>query len=169
MNLSLRSAVPRARGLAVHAASKLDWLAPLVARITLGVLFASTGWGKVHSLDDVAAFFMTLRIPAPVFHAHLVSLVELFGGILLLVGLASRLASIPLLISMTVAILTAQRDNARSLPELFGLVEWTYLALLLWVAIAGPGKVSLDHLLFTSAELQPKNRINQNKVRTVST
>ena len=135
----------RDRGLAV--ARRLDWLPPLVGRITLGVLFVSTGWGKVHSLAKVTAFFTELGIPAPGLNAHVVSFVELFGGALLVVGLASRLAALPLMVSMAVAILTAQRDQVHGLPDLFGLVEWTYFALLLWVAIAGPGKVSLDHLL----------------------
>jgi putative oxidoreductase len=115
--------------------------------LTLGVLFVSTGWGKVHSLDKVTAFFTDLGIPAPGLNAHVVSFVELFGGTLLVVGLASRLAALPLMASMAVAILTAQRDQVHGLPDLFGLVEWTYLVLLLWVAIAGPGKISLDHLL----------------------
>jgi putative oxidoreductase len=79
----------------------------------------------------------------------MVSFVELIGGALLVIGLASRLAALPLLASMAVAILTAQREQVHGLPDLFGLVEWTYLALLLWVALAGPGKISLDHLLFS--------------------
>ncbi len=74
--------------------------------------------------------------------------VELIGGALLVLGLCSRLAALPLMVSMGVAILTAQREQIHGLPDLFGLVEWTYLALLLWVALAGPGKVSLDHLFF---------------------
>jgi putative oxidoreductase len=119
-----------------------------VARITLGVLFVSTGWGKVHDLAKVTAFFSELGIPFPGIQAPMVSFIELLGGALLLVGLASRLAALPLMASMTVAILTAQRENVHGLPDLFGLVEWTYFALLLWVAIAGPGKASLDHLLF---------------------
>lgn len=135
----------RDRGLVI--ARRLDWLAPLVGRITLGVLFVSTGWGKVHSLDKVTAFFSELGIPAPGLNAHLVSFVELFGGALLVIGLGSRLAALPLMASMAVAILTAQREQIHGLPDLFGLVEWTYFALLLWVAIAGPGKVSVDHLL----------------------
>ncbi len=135
----------RDRGLAT--ARRLDWLAPLVGRVTLGVLFMSTGWGKVHSLGKVTAFFTELGIPAPGLNAHVVSFVELIGGTLLLVGLASRLAALPLMASMAVAILTAQRDQVHGLPDLFGLVEWTYLVLLLWVAIAGPGKISIDHLL----------------------
>jgi len=127
---------------------KLDWLGPLVARVTLGVLFVSTGWGKVHNLAKVTAYFAALGIPLPGIQAPMVSFIELIGGALLVVGLASRIAAVPLIGSMAVAILTAQRENVHSLPDLFGLVEWTYLALLLWVAIAGPGKVALDHLLF---------------------
>jgi putative oxidoreductase len=140
---------------ALDLTSKLDWAAPLVARITLGVLFVSTGWGKVHDLEKVASFFTELGIPMPQVNAVLVSFVELVGGGLLLLGLASRLSALPLLASMAVAILTAQRENVHGLPDLFGLVEWTYLALLLWVALAGPGKASLDHLLVTKRRRTP--------------
>ncbi|HWA72867.1 MAG TPA: DoxX family protein [Polyangiaceae bacterium] len=132
---------------ALDLTAKLDWVAPLVARTTLGVLFVSTGWGKVHDLDKVTGFFTELGIPMPHVNAVMVSFVELVGGSLLLIGLASRLAALPLMASMAVAILTAQREQVHGLPDLFGLVEWTYLALLLWVALAGPGKASLDHFL----------------------
>jgi len=142
---------------------KLDFVAPSVARLTLGVLFMSTGWGKVHSLAKVTAFFTDLGIPAPGLNAHVVSFVELFGGALLLVGLASRLAAVPLMVSMLVAILTAQRAEVHGLPDLFGLVEWTYFALLLWVALAGPGKLSLDHLLFG-----PKAKDSRNLLRIMT-
>jgi putative oxidoreductase len=134
---------------ALKLTSDLNWVAPLVARVTLGVLFVSTGWGKVHDLDKVASFFGDLGIPAPQLNAVMVSFVELVGGALLLVGLASRLAALPLIASMAVAIVTAQRDQVSGLPDLFGLVEWTYLVLLLWVALSGPGKLSLDELLFS--------------------
>ncbi|MGC4089210.1 MAG: DoxX family protein [Polyangiaceae bacterium] len=141
--------IENARLRAEAALKKLDWAAPLLARVTLGVLFVSTGWGKVHSLDKVTGFFTELGIPAPGFHAVLVSFTELFGGALLLVGLASRFAALPLVVSMAVAIITAKRDEIAGLSDLFGLVEWTYLALLVWVALAGPGRASLDQLLFS--------------------
>src|SRR3954470_17207470 len=134
---------------------KLDWLGPLVARFTLGVLFVSTGWGKVHSLAKVTAYFAELGIPFPGVQAPMVSFIELFGGALLVIGLASRIAAVPLMGSMLVAILTAQRENVHGLPDLFGLVEWTYLALLLWVAFAGPGKASLDHWLLSKKRRAP--------------
>jgi putative oxidoreductase len=137
-----------ARERALNITERLDWLGPFVARLTLGILFVSTGWGKVHSLAKVTAYFTELGIPFPGIQAPMVSFIELIGGALLVVGLASRLAAMPLMGSMVVAIVTAQRANVHGLPDLFGLVEWTYFALLLWVALAGPGKLSLDHLLF---------------------
>jgi putative oxidoreductase len=96
----------------------------------------------------VTAYFSELGIPFPGIQAPMVSFIELVGGALLVIGLASRIAAVPLIGSMAVAILTAQRENVHDLPDLFGLVEWTYLALLLWVALAGPGKISLDHVFF---------------------
>ncbi len=126
--------------------ARSNWAAPLLARITLGVLFMSTGWGKVHNLEKVTAFFTDLGISLPAFQATLVSYVELFGGALLLLGLATEFAAIPLAISMTVAIVTAKRGEVHGLPDLFGLVEWTYLVLLMWIVFVGAGKVSLDAL-----------------------
>jgi putative oxidoreductase len=153
--LTISTLIVALRKRALALTSKLDWFAPFVARVTLGVLFISTGWGKVHSLDKVTGFFSELGIPAPHLNAVMVSFVELIGGSLLLLGLASRLAALPLIAAMAVAILTAQRENVHGLPDLFGLVEWTYLALLLWVALAGPGRVSLDHLLLSKKQRRP--------------
>lgn len=146
--MAISALIEGARLRAETILNKVDWLAPLLGRVTLGVLFMSTGWGKVHSLDRVTSFFGELGIPAPGFHAVLVSYTELVGGGLLLVGLVSRVAAVPLLVSMAVAIITAKRAEVTSLSDLFGLVEWTYLALLAWVALAGPGRASLDHWLF---------------------
>lgn len=124
--------------------SDVSWVAPLLARLTLGVLFASTGWGKVHNLQKVTEFFVQLGIPLPRLQATLVAYVEVVGGCMLLLGIATELAAIPLIVSMAVAIVTAKRDELHSLPELFGLVEWTYLVLLFWIVFVGAGRMSLD-------------------------
>jgi putative oxidoreductase len=147
----------KARDRALNVAQRLDWLGPFVARVTLGVLFVSTGWGKVHSLAKVTAYFTELGIPFPGIQAPMVSFIELIGGALLVIGLASRFAAVPLMGSMLVAILTAQRENVHGLADLFGLVEWTYFALLLWVLLAGAGKVSLDHVLLERRRAQGKS------------
>ena len=80
----------------------------LLLRLNLGILFLSTGWGKVHDLASVTNFFTELHIPLPALNAVLVGYTELIGGALLIVGLATRLAAVPLVISMIVAILTAK-------------------------------------------------------------
>lgn len=154
--MTTSSFVSNARDSALSLTQKLAWLGPLVARITLGVLFMSTGWGKVHSLAKVTAYFTELGIPFPGIQAPMVSFIELIGGALLVLGLGARIAAMPLMASMVVAILTAQRENVHNLPDLFGLVEWTYFALLLWVLLAGPGKISLDHALFGRRRAQSK-------------
>jgi putative oxidoreductase len=126
---------------------RLAWLAPLLARITVGWVFAVTGWGKLHNLPKIVEFFTDLGIPFPQYQAPFASANELVCGVLVLVGLATRVASIPLIIVMLVAIGTAQRENIDSLAALLGLVEWAYIAIFAWLAIAGPGPISLDHLI----------------------
>jgi putative oxidoreductase len=123
---------------------RAQWLALLLGRLAVGLLFVSTGWGKVHNLDRVTHFFQELGIPAPGFHAVLVGYSELVCGALLVIGLASRLATVPLIISMVVAILTAKRADLHGLFDLVGFDEFTYLVVLVMIAILGPGAVSLD-------------------------
>jgi putative oxidoreductase len=129
------------------ARTRLAFLPPLLARITLGVLFMGTGWGKVHSLDKVAEFFAELGIPAPAFQAAMVSWIELVGGALILVGFAARSAAVPLAVSMVVALITAKASEIHGASDLFGTVEFTYFVMLVWIAIVGPGPMALDRLL----------------------
>ena len=71
---------------------------------------------------------------------------EFVCGVLVLLGLATRVASIPLIVVMLVAIRTAQWENVDSTAALLGLVEWSYIVIFAWLAIAGAGAVSLDAL-----------------------
>ena len=65
------------------ATRRAAFLAPLLARLTVGAAFAESGWGKVHNLEKVAEYFAELGIPAPAFQATFVSFVELICGSLL--------------------------------------------------------------------------------------
>ncbi len=136
-----------ARTRALDTLRRLQWLAPLMGRLAVGLVFMSTGWGKVHSLDKVTHFFETLHIPAPGLNAVVVGYSELICGTLLVLGLATRLATFPLITSMIVAILTAKLDDLHGLFDLVGFDEFTYLSVLVMIAIIGPGSVSLDRLL----------------------
>ena len=130
----------------LRVANRLStWVPGLLARLTLGVIFAQSGWGKLHNLADVTQFFAELGIPAPGANAVLVSLVEFVGGGLLLLGLGTRLAALPLVVTMAVAIFTAKRGEIAGFGDLLGLSEWAYLVMLLGLVLAGGGAVSLDY------------------------
>jgi putative oxidoreductase len=136
-----------ARRRVLEIIARLAWLAPLLGRLAVGLLFVSTGWGKVHSLEKVTQFFTQLGIPAPGLNAVVVGYSELICGSLLVIGLLTRLATVPLMVSMVVAILTAKRPDLHGLFDLVGFDEFTYLVVLAMIAIVGPGAVSLDHPL----------------------
>jgi putative oxidoreductase len=126
---------------------RLQWLPPTLARFTVGWIFLWSGWGKLHSLDRVIEFFGSLGIPHPELQAPFASATEFACGALMLAGLFTRLASVPLVIVMLVAIATAQRENVNGLGDLFGLSEYLYITLLVWIGVAGAGPLSLDHAL----------------------
>ncbi len=132
---------------AIEILGRVQWLAPLIGRLAVGLLFMATGWGKVHNLAKVTSFFQDLGIPAPGFNAVLVGYSELVCGSLLVAGLAARLATIPLVVSMIVAILTARRAAIHGVLDLVGLDEFTYLCVLLMIAILGAGLVSVDAVI----------------------
>ena len=136
-----------AAGLAERIGGALRWLSPAVARLTVGLVFLQSGWGKLHSLDDVTKYFTELGLPNPAFQARLASTTEFVCGGLLLLGLATRFAAVPLIITMAVAIRTALWDQVDGLGSLVGLTEFAYVALLVWLATDGAGPLSADHLL----------------------
>jgi putative oxidoreductase len=143
MSLPLKSLLSRA----LSILDKLQWLGPLLVRISLASVFIVTGWGKLHNLPKVTGFFTELGIPMPGFNAGLVSCVEFFGGILILLGLFTRFAAIPMAFSMLVAILTAKLGEVDGVPTFFAFNEFTYFACFVWLVVAGAGAVSLDRLL----------------------
>ena len=128
-------------------AAYFAWLAPLLARMTVGWVFLWSGWGKLNDLPTVIENFVGWGIPFPHILAPFVSIVEFLGGLLLLLGLFTRLAAVPLIIVMIVAILTAKRAEIDSLETLLGFDEVAYMALFLWLAVAGPGPMSIDNVL----------------------
>lgn len=128
-------------------AQHLFWLAPLVARITVGWVFLWSGWGKLTHLPEVTENFIGWGIAFPHFFTPLTSGIEFFGGLFLLLGLLTRISAGALGVTMIVAIKAAKWDQVDSLETLLGFDEFEYLALFLWLAIAGAGVLSLDHLL----------------------
>jgi putative oxidoreductase len=73
--------------------------------------------------------------------------VEFFGGLFVLVGLYTRISAGALGVTMIVAIRSTKWGDVDLLETLLGFAEFEYLALFLWLAIAGARPLSLDHLL----------------------
>jgi len=124
--------------------SKADWLGPLLARITLGVVFAQAGWGKLNNLTQVTGFFTELGIPAAHLQAPFVAGLEFVGGLMVLLGIFTRFISIPLAFTMVVAIATAKRADVQGVTDLLGLSEFAYLVMFVWLVVVGAGKFSVD-------------------------
>jgi putative oxidoreductase len=123
----------------------------LFVRLYWGWQFWQAGWGKLQDISKPIGFFTDLGIPLPVFNAWLVALLECFGGILLFVGLASRLISIPLFIDMVVAYITADRDALKQFfsepGKFYGADPYTFMFAALLVLVFGPGAFSVDYLI----------------------
>lgn len=117
-----------------------------VLRIVLGLLFFREGAGKMlgwfggEGLLATCSYFLQLGIPLPYLNAVLVSSVELIGGAALLVGFLTRLAVMPIAMTMVVAVLTAHQQGGWSYPL---LIIATCTALF----HAGSGPFSLDQRL----------------------
>jgi putative oxidoreductase len=130
-----------------RVARHLTWLGPLFARITVGWVFLLSGWGKLNNLPQVTENFIGWGIPFPHILTPFTSGIEFFGGLFLLLGLLTRISAGALGVTMIVAIKAAKWGDVDSLETLLGFDEFEYLALFLWLAIAGPGPISLDAFL----------------------
>jgi putative oxidoreductase len=117
-------------------------------RVLMGWQLTQTGWGKLHSIDKVAAWFGgDLHIPFPVANAWAAASVEFVGGALLFVGLGSRIAAIPVAFTMCVAYATSDREALASFDEFTSAAPFPFLVMALLVAAYGPGRASLDAVL----------------------
>lgn len=123
----------------------------LLIRVYFGWQFAQAGWGKLQDIPRVTGFFSGLGIPAPHLTAIFVSGFELIAGILLALGLFSRITALGIVIDMLVAYLTADREAFKSFisdPDKFvAAAPFTFLFVGLIVLFFGPGKYAIDSLL----------------------
>jgi putative oxidoreductase len=125
----------------------------LAIRLYWGWQFVQDGWGKLTHLDKVVEFFTSLNLPAPHMTALMVAMIEFCGGILLALGIASRLTSLVLFVNMTVAYLSVPDDRVNfshifSKPEdFYGASPYTYWFAALLILILGPGLFAVDTLL----------------------
>ena len=131
-------------------ASYFSWAGPLIMRVIVGYVFMMAGWGKLNNLPLMVENFTEWGIIFPKIMTPFVSGVEFVGGIMLILGLFTRIPAAMLAFTMLVAIKAAKWEAVDSLQTLLGFEEATYFAGFMWLAIAGPGAVSLDRLLLNA-------------------
>lgn len=128
-------------------ATYIQWLGPLAARLVVGEIFITAGWGKLQNLEQITENFISWGIPFAHILTPFTSGAEFVCGILIVLGLFTRISGGVLGVIMIVAIKSALWEQVDSLDTLLGFSETAYLAIFFWLAIAGPGKASLDYLL----------------------
>lgn len=124
-------------------------VAILIIRLVMGLAFMLHGWGKIQSPFS----WMPPGAPVPGFLQFLAAISEFGGGLALILGLLTRLGMLGLTITMLVAVSMHAfffHDpfvNMSGQPNAFELPA-TYFTLALFFLINGPGKYSLDKMIF---------------------
>ena len=143
--------VRRAYELLVSVANLLQAPFLLLLRLYFFWQLFETGQGKLSNIGRVIGFFRSLGIPFPKVNAYFVSSLECFGSLLLIIGLASRPIALMIVISMSVAYITADFEALVSVvadPDKFVKADpFPFLFAALIVLIFGPGLFSIDALL----------------------
>lgn len=132
----------------IRAASGLEAPFLFFIRLYWGWQFHTTGAGKLHNISRVIGYFTDLGIPAPAFNAWFVSGLEFVGGLLLILGLASRPVALMFVIDMIVAYVAGDRAALGMIfsdpGKFYNADPFTFLFASLIVLIFGPGLFSLD-------------------------
>lgn len=121
----------------------------LFVRLYWGWQFTVTGWGHMHGMAGFIQFFTKLGIPLPAANAYFVAGLEFVGGMLLVLGLGTRITSLLLAGDMMVAFLTADRDALATAftsdpTDFYSAAPYTFLFAAVILLIFGAGYFSID-------------------------
>ena len=117
--------------------------AMLLLRIVSGGIMLHHGFGKLKNFEGTAANMMNFMGIGQTASAALIVFAEFFCAILVIVGLLTRLACIPLIVTMAVALFMANNGDFFGKGELAAL----YLVCFIVLLLAGPGRISADSLI----------------------
>ncbi|HEY4001717.1 MAG TPA: DoxX family protein [Candidatus Xenobia bacterium] len=130
------------------------FLAPVCSRAMVGMTFVYTGYAKTHQgHDKILGLLTSLNIPFPALNAWFLGYLEWFGAYLIMVGLFTRPIAFAQMISMAVAVMTADRSDFLSCwgssgdkgpTDITTLVLFCYL---IWLVMFGAGPLSIDYIL----------------------
>ncbi|MEO5826000.1 MAG: DoxX family protein [Gemmatimonadales bacterium] len=136
--------------------SHWQWIPMLLGRITVGMLFLLSGHAKLFippKRNQMRDTITKTGLPAPVAVATVVSMIEFVGGAMLLVGLLTPVVALLLTAVMVVALTTTDlpaieaKSSKEWLAAALFLPQVYVLVITLWLAMAGPGRASIDAML----------------------
>lgn len=117
-----------------------------LARITIAYGFFDPAINKWNNIESTASWFASMNIPYALLNVYLVASLESLGVLLFVLGLFTRLISLPLIITMLVAIITVHYVNGFAAADNGFEIPLYYLLFLGIFASFGAGKISLDYL-----------------------
>lgn len=126
---------------------------PLVVRLVLGIIFIAHGSQKLfgafggHGMKATAEFMSSLGIAPGILWAWILALTEFAGGIALILGLCTTIASAGLVIAMLVAIIKIHAKNGFFLENHGFEYNLALIAMAVSLILSGPGKFSIDKLI----------------------
>ena len=120
----------------------------LFARLALAYGFYKPALTKWQNFDTTTQWFSSLGIPFAPFMTLLTASVEIIGVLLLVLGLFTRLITVPLMIIMLIAVLTVHFSHGFSVANNGFEIPLYYFLFLSILASHGAGEFSLDTLIF---------------------
>ena len=111
----------------------------LLIRLAAGAVFFMHGWSKIHNFAGVTGMMQHLGVFAPGFMGPFVAWVEVIGGLMLILGIVTRVAAVALAIDMIAAIFLTGIGRGWGPHEL----EIVLLAASLGIALTGSGKYAV--------------------------
>lgn len=127
--------------------SKATDLPLLFLRLILAYGFYNPAMMKLKDVNAIAGWFESMNYPLPLLNAYMATITEGLGVILLVLGLGTRIISVPLMITMLVAIFTVHYANGFNAGDNGYEIPLYYLLMLFTLFIMGPGRLSLDQLI----------------------
>ncbi len=119
---------------------------PLIVRVVLGSLFIINGWPKLVNLEQTQGFFDMMGLPADL--ALLIGLLEVVGGLFLILGLLTRIVALLFAIEMISAFIIVNISNVVVLPEGYELgllsIPILFMAISISLMLTGPGRFSIE-------------------------
>lgn len=131
----------------LNGLDKLRDIPLLLLRLVLAYGFYEPAMRKVQNFEGTAQWFESMNYPLPLLSAYLAGVTELLGVFLLLLGLGTRIVSLPLMFVMGVAIFNVHWAGGFAAANNGFEIPLYYLLMLLTLTVFGSGRVSIDYLI----------------------